>query len=124
MSDRLKQLSDATFDDIMQDPTKFGMPTFDEFAKNPETLLGREDERLTEVERGSVILGKTVKRYIYEIEGYRCKTLQEVERVALSMGINLKELDYQPQMETNTSGKFDIKVKFVSKAERAKRQNW
>lgn len=124
MSDRLKQFADATFDDVMEDPTKFGLPTFDEFAKNPDLLFGKEDERLTEVERGSTNLNRVVKRYIYEIEGYRCKTLQEVERVARSMGINLRELDYQPQMEPNTSGKFDIKVKFVSKADRQKRQNW
>ena len=124
MSDRLKQLADATFDDVMEDPTKFGLPTFDEFAKNPDLLFGKEDERLAEVERGSTNLNRVVKRYVYEIEGYRCKSLQEVERVARSMGINLRELDYQPQMEPNTSGKFDIKVKFVSKADRQKRQNW
>ena len=124
MSDRLKQLSEATFDDVMEDPKKFGLPTFDEFAKNPDTLFGREDERLQEVERGSTNLNRVVKRYIYEIEGYRCKSLEEVERVARSMGIDLREMDYQPQMETNTGGKFDIKVKFVSRSERIKRQNW
>ena len=124
MSDRLKKFADATFEDVMRDPTAYGMPTFDEFAKNPETLLGRDDDRLTEVERGSTNLNRVVKRYIYEIEGYRCKSLQEVERIAKSMGINLRELDYQPQMEANTSGKYDIKVKFVSKADRAKRETW
>jgi hypothetical protein len=124
MSDRLKKLADASFEDVMNDPTAFGMPTFDEFARNPETLLGKADERLQEVDRGSTNLNKVVKRHIYEIEGYRCRTLEEVERVAKSMGINLKEMDYQPQMEPNTSGKFDIKVKFVSKAERIKREAW
>jgi len=124
MTDRLKKLAEASFDDVMEDPHSFGMPSFDEFVKNPETLLGREDERLQEVDRGSTNLNKVVRRHIYEIEGYRCKSLEEVERVAKSMGINLKEMDYQPQVQPNTSGKFDIKVKFVSKAQRTKREKW
>ena len=124
MSDILKKLGDANLEDVMEDPKSFGLPSFDEFVKNPETLLGRDDERLQEVDRGSNNLNKVVRRQIYEIEGYRCKTLEEVERVAKNMGINLREMDYQPQVEPNTSGKFDIKVRFVSKAQRAKRQNW
>lgn len=124
MSEKLKALGESTFQEVMEDPKKFGLPTFDEFVKNPDTLFGREDERLQEVERGSTNLNRVVKRYIYEIEGYRCKSLEEVERVARSMGIDLREMDYQPQMETNTGGKFDIKVKFVSRSERQKRQNW
>lgn len=124
MSEKLKALGEATFQEVMEDPKKFGLPSFDEFVKNPDTLFGREDERLQEVDRGSTNLNRVVKRYIYEIEGYRCKSLEEVERVARSMGLDLREMDYQPQMETNTGGKFDIKVKFVSRSERLKRQNW
>lgn len=124
MSDATKKLSEATFHEIVENPKAYGMPTFDEFVKNPDLLNGREDERLQEVERGSVNLNRVVKRYIYEIEGYRCRSLEEVERIARSMGLNLREMDYQPQMETNTGGKFDIKVKFVSKSERKKRENW
>jgi len=119
-----KKLSEATFHEIVENPKSYGMPTFDEFVKNPDLLNGREDERLQEVERGSINLNRVVKRYIYEIEGYRCRSLEEVERIAKSMGLNLREMDYQPQMETNTGGKFDIKVKFVSKSERKKRENW
>jgi hypothetical protein len=124
MTDKLKKLAEATFEDVMEDPKAFGMPTFDEFLKDQDTLYGKEDERLMEVDRGSSNLNRVVKRQVYEIEGYRCKTLEEVERVAKNMGINLREMDYQPQIEPNTSGKFDIKVKFVSKAQRAKRENW
>ena len=101
-----------------------GMPSFDEYCKNQEKWLGRDDDSLAEVERGSIQLDRCVKRHIYEIEGYRCKSLEEVERVAKSMGINLRELDYRPEIQPNTSGKFDIKVKFVSKGDREKRKLW
>ena len=67
MSKHLEKLANATFDEVMADPKSFGMPTFDEFAKNPETLLGRDDERLQEVDRGSTQLNRVVRRQIYEI---------------------------------------------------------
>lgn len=112
---------DIYLDDLAK---SVGFPTFDEFRKNPEKYMGREDASLAEVERGSTNLNRTVSKHIYEIEGYKCRSLEEVEKVAKSMGINLKELDYRPQVQPNTSGKFDIKVKFVSKTEREKRKLW
>lgn len=109
----------------LEDIAKFsGFPSFDEYRKNPEKYIGRADASLQEVDRGSTQLDRTVKRHIYEIEGYKCKTLEEVEKVAASMGINLKELDYRPSVQPNTSGGFDIKVRFLSKAERDKRKLW
>lgn len=121
MSNKFK---DVSLDDVYADPTKFGLPTFDEFVKKPELLLGRDDEAFSEVEKGSTNLNRLVNKHVYEIEGYKCKTLDEVEKVAKSMGINIRELDYRPQIVPNTSGKYSIKVTFVSKKEREKRKLW
>jgi hypothetical protein len=110
--------------DLAKMAESVGFPTFDEYCKNPEKYLGRDDAALAEVENGSTQLNRTVQRHIYEIEGYKCRNLEEVERIATSMGIKLKELDYRPQVQTNTSGGVDIKVTFVSKELREKRKDW
>lgn len=110
--------------DLVEMAESCGFPSFDEYCKNVEKYTGRADAALAEVDRGSTQLNRTVQKHIYEIEGFKCKTLEEVERVAESMGIKLRELDYRPQVQTNTSGGVDIKVNFVSKAERDKRNKW
>ena len=109
--------------EIFDDPTSFGMPTFDEFCRNREKYMGRDDDRLREVDRGSQTM-KRVKRHVYEIEGYRCKSLEEVERVALNQGIKLRELDYRPEVTQAGAGQFDLIVRFVSKSVRDKRNKW
>lgn len=116
--------SDTTLDELLENPTAYGLPTFDQFAKNQEKYLGRDDDRFAEAEAGSRNLEKHVQRHIYEIEGYRCKTLEEVERIAQSQGIKLRELDYQPQVVPLGGGKCDLLVKFVSKDTRERRKLW
>lgn len=111
-------------DEIMANPEAFGMPTFAEFAKNPEKWLGRDDDKLAWADAGSRALEKHVQRHIYEIEGYRCKTIEEVEKIASSQGIPLRELDYRPSVVPTGGGKCDILVKFVNKADREKRKLW
>ena len=116
-----KITADTQLDDIYDDPTAFGLPTFDEFRRNSEKYLGRDDDRLAEVSRGSTQLDKHVQKHIYEIEGYRCKSLEEVERIALSQGIQLRELDYVPVVTPTSAGKCDVKVTFKRRNEIAKR---
>lgn len=114
-------MSEISFEELVRDPHKFGAPTFEEFKRNREKWLGRDDETLASAEKGSQTLREVVNRYIYEVEGYRCKSLEEVERVAASQGIPLKELDYRPQVIPQGGGKWECVIKFVSKNERARR---
>lgn len=109
---------------IFENPNYYGLPTFEEFSKNHEKYMGRDDDAFGQVDQGSKQLNKHVQRHVYEIEGYRCKSLEEVERVAASQGIRVNELDYKPQLMPLGGGKCDILVKFVSKAEREKRDLW
>jgi hypothetical protein len=118
--DRLKEIK---VNDIYENPKSFGMPTFEEFKKNPERWTGRTDASLAEVSEGGLEVKSKYRKQTYEIEGYRCKTLEEVERIALSQGIKLKELDYRPQMIPQGGGQWDILIKFVSKHERKRREN-
>lgn len=119
----IEKFKEVQLQDIVDDPSKYGAPTFDEFRRHPEKWLGRADEKLISADQGSQVLGN-VQRHIYEIEGYRCKTIEEVERVAKSQGIPLKELDYRAQLIPCGGGKADVLVKFISKVVRENRANW
>lgn len=111
-------------DDIFDNPSKYGMPTFEEFKKNYEFWTGRPDEKFSQVDKGSQHLAKYVKKHLFEIEGHRCKTLEDVEKVALDHGIPIKDLDYTAEIMPLGGGKCDILVKFISKADRERRKNW
>lgn len=112
-------------DDVIMNPHKYGMPTFAEFARDPEKYLGRPDEVLALADEGCSILrkGKALRRHQYEIEGYKCKTIEEVQKVAAQQGIPLETLDYRPQVLPQGCGKFDILVRFVPKDQIEERQN-
>lgn len=117
----MERMKEIKVNDIYEDPNKFGMPTFEEFKKNPERWTGRSDDILSSVSEGGTAVKYLYRKQLYEIEGYRCKSLEEVERVANSQGIKLKELDYRPQMIPQGGGHWDMLVKFVSKPERQRR---
>lgn len=106
-------------EDLLSDPSKFGFPTFEEFARDPERYLGREDEVLALADEGCSILRKSnlVRKHVYEIEGFKCKSLEEVQKVAKSQGIPLTELDYSPVIIPRGAGQCDVLVKFIPKAE-------
>ena len=119
----IEKFKDAQLQDIVDDPSKYGAPTFDEFRRHPEKWLGRADDSLSSADQGSQFL-KNVKRHIYEIEGYRCKTIEEVEKIAASQGIPLRMLDYRAELVPIGGGKADILVKFISKEQRENRADW
>ncbi len=117
-------LEDVSFEEFSLNPEAFGFPSFDSWQKNRDKWQGREDEILATADKGSELLNRTVSRHIYELEGYRCKNLEEVERIAQSQGIDLRKLDYRPQLVQAGAGKFDVIVRFVSKETREKRNKW
>ena len=118
----------ATMEDLQMNPEKYGAPTFDQFKANRDKWLGRWDDKFAEVDRGSQMagLGRMIKKYRYEIGGRSCKTLEEVERVATELGIDLrsKEYDYKAQTIPQGGGTCEILVKFMSKDERERRESW
>lgn len=121
---RIDKIEDATWEEFSSNPERYGFPSLDQWAKQREKYLGTEDDILASADKGSTLLSRSVQRHIYELEGYRCKNLEEVERVAREQGINLKGLDYRPQLVQAGAGKYDIIVRFVSKGQREKRESW
>ena len=114
------------FNDILASPNKYGAPSFQEFKRNREKWMGRDDDKLASADEGSRVLknGNRVKKHIYEIEGHRCKNLEQVEKTASNLGLNIKDLDYRPEVLPLGGGKCDVLVKFVSREERKRRADW
>ena len=122
---QLSKLNEAEMQDIASNPHSFGAPTFEEFKKNREKYLLTHDQVFANIDKGSHNLAKVLEsRYEYEIEGFRCKTLEEVERIAGDYGIPMNGLDYRPELLPQGGGKAKMLIKFVSKFEREKRNLW
>ncbi len=105
----------ATLDDIVSDPHKYGAPTFAEFAKNPDKWRSSNSNMLDSVDAGSILLRQILNKQIYEIDGYRCNSLEEVERVAKDQGIDLNNIVCRPEVVPVGGGRCDILVKFTSR---------
>lgn len=105
-----------------------GVPTFQEFEKNPdkyrEKFYGREDDTLAWDDKGSTMLKDKVKKHIYEVEGYKCKTLEDVQRVAHNMGYKMNELKVIREIVPHAGGWCDIRVKYLSHETFNRRKQW
>jgi hypothetical protein len=111
-------------DDIYENPADYGAPTFEEFKRNREKYMGRDDDALASVSAGGEVSNRFTNKHIYEIEGYRCKSLEEVERVAREQGIPLRSLDFRAMLIPQGAGKGNLLIKFVSSEEIKKRGNY
>ena len=117
--------SESSIEDISLNPHKYGMPSFAEYKRNRSKYLGKKDDGFGLIDKGSKMLGKLVKNHVYEIEGIRCKSLEEVEtRAKNELGIDIDALDYRPTCIPLGGGKCDILVKFMRKDEIDRRRRW
>lgn len=114
--------SEASIEDIAENPTKFGMPTLEEFVRNKEKYMGRPDDELIAIDKGDPQLGCLQKYYV---DGYRVDSLEQAERIARDMGFDLRhDFVLDPQLRPDDRGGFYNEVNFRAKASVAKRGNW
>lgn len=106
-----ERLASATTDDLIADPKSFGMPTFAEFASNPDKYRKPVDELLRIADKGSAILSK-LKEHRYYFEGYPCANLEEVERVAKNEGVTPDQFKMKTGLESVGAGQFRAHVFF------------
>lgn len=104
-----------TLDDIMADPTRFGMPTFDEFSKNPDKYKSRADDLLEKADVGSVNLKNIVRKYKYQVFGFDCDSLERVERIMKEEGHISTDFNMVPEIIPCGQNKCEILVKFELK---------
>lgn len=117
-------MSSRAEEELMENPNKFGAPTFEEFKRNREKYLGKPGHHdvFASIDRGSKNLSKYVKRHKYEILGFRTTKLEEIERIASENNIPLGE--FTAECIPQGGGTCDILVKFISPEERYRRKDW
>lgn len=111
-------LNDLTIQDVMEDPRRFGMPTFEEFRKDPEKWKGRSDELLVSAEGSTTVksLRDSIEKQTYSCLGYDCGTsLEKVERIATEEGYKVSDLEMAPEIRPDVGGKVRIHVAFRAK---------
>lgn len=112
---------EATADDVMQDPHKFGLPTLHEFMAAKRAGSNRFD-MLDDVmasatgPAGSPEL-KSVEgsKRFFEFNGVRYKDneMEKFERVVRDAGYTLKDLEFQGEFDKpHGGGKADVILKF------------
>ena len=106
---------DTDLEEVMADPKKFGLPTFEEWKKNPD-LLKNQLSVFDSVDNGPQKLLKTqLRRIRYQWRGYYFDKIEHVERAIHSDGVDVNELDYQPEVIPQGGGKLDLLVRIVKK---------
>jgi len=110
----LNDQTDLQIEDLLNNPKAYGLPTLEEFAANPEKWRKAADQVLKSVDIGSTTgLKNMVVKQTYEVAGYKCSTLEEVERVALNEGWSLKNLEIKPNLIPLGGGKCDVHIVFT-----------
>lgn len=108
--------ANATVEDIARDPRKYGAPTFEEYVRNRHRFQARTSNLFDVADNGTSNLKMMLKDYRYEIDGYKCDSLEEVERVARSQGYSEHDLEMRPEIIPLGGGWCDILVRFCAKS--------
>lgn len=89
-SDSLKTL---TVEDIARNPHRFGLPTYEEFCKNPTKWRRRDDEAMTRLTEGPSLHRKDLKRIRYFIHSVELISEESVEKALSDYGFTLADID-------------------------------
>lgn len=112
-----------TVEDVMLDPHRYGLPTLEEYKRNPSAYKMGSEYLLGTVDRGSKVFTKGFKRYTFEIAGYKARSLEEVQTIAANEGLDWQSMDILPIVIPGTFGESRVHVRFEQrKAQDEKRK--
>ena len=108
--------SPQNIDDILLDPNMYGLPTFDQYKKDPSKYKMPDDIIFQKVDEGQTKI-KSVKKHNYKIKMasgvvYDCDSLEGVQSIADQEGFHICDLKLKPELrEASTTG-YEIDVIF------------
>lgn len=109
--DPIASKNDITIDDIISDPNKFGMPTWEQYKKNPEKFKNPLGKKMDLLDGGSTFLKNVVDKYEYVFRGWTCKTLEQLETIMREEGTNLDDCEICPEMVPSfKTGKVNFQI--------------
>lgn len=102
-----------TPEEILEDPHKFGVPTYKEFLANRDKWTGNSlNDELGSIDNSTQLkdLRDKLKKQQYMFRGYLCATLEELDNIAKNEGVDLLQCKVEPQIIPGHGGDFDIVV--------------
>lgn len=108
-----------TLEDIAKRPKAYQqalgiyIPTFAEFAANPEKFKGRKDEILECVQNGPDVLRNVTGKMYYYVGKHKVESLEKAEQVATDLGWDIATMEFKVNLEKGTAGKYETHVHFV-----------
>lgn len=96
--------------------TSVGFPTFDEYAKNPDSFKETWDESFSSIEEGPQLLRELTKgKHVLSVAGKRVSSIGQMMRVAKDMGFRLDMMTYKVNLENVGAGQYVHHVNLVPK---------
>ena len=82
-----------TIEDILQNPHKYGAPTYEEFLVMREKWVRRPDEAMTKLTEGPTQFRKELKAIKYSFMGLSLSSEEAVEKALGDHGYSLDDID-------------------------------
>lgn len=113
-------------DELVANPSKYGVPTMEEVTRRHyskrDQMFGREDDMLISIDNGDPMLRCRQK---YFIEHYPVKSLEQAQRIAGEMGLRFPhDFVIDPQLRNDDRGSFYNEVTFRSRMSIERRKRW
>ncbi len=104
----MNQNPQLTIEDILQNPHKYGAPTFEEFQRNPGRWKKRNDDAMVTLTDGPERHRSELKAIKYFVNGLELSGENEVERALGDHGYGLEDIDL-----TNRDSKLKKEITMV-----------
>lgn len=117
----------VTEEQLKSNPSKYGFPTFEEYARNPSRYVkqfrGGESDALDTVANGSSLeaVRHATKDVEYHLLQYKTKKLEEIERIARDNGIDLRRMKFKAIIQNMGGQSGQVVVRFMSPEEYERR---
>lgn len=116
----------TSMDDLQADPKAYGLPTYEEFSKNPHFWRERKDRSMSALDAGFTAskLKNMMSKMKFKIHGKSVPSIEYAERAILDNGYTLEDfelgksgkdskLKYEMNMIPQGAGKYDVEVNFL-----------
>ena len=100
----------VTVEDIIRDPNAYGMPSFDQFRKDPDKFRDSEGARMGRLDQGSRVFNNLVEKQTYKYKKWETTSLEEFQRVLKNEGKDFMNMKLCPQVIPTKGGKCEIVI--------------
>lgn len=113
--DSSKITQDTTVNDLLQNPSYYGIPSFKEFCANPSLLRKSQEHNFEVFENQVGKLGKVIQKKIWWMDGVRCDSPEQAQQVMKDKGLKDDDLQVAPELENIGGQKANLHIRFKRK---------